>query len=241
MNTLEVDLVTLRSVARWYEGVKRKPWLPFLVLVQLLTGCKSAEDYVWEADRLSEQGKYHEAIVLLDKAIAKNPQLVSAYINRGADKSATGQFLEAIRDYQSAVAIEADNTLALFNIGNNYKRLDSFETAIGYYDKAMATKGDGIYVDWHPNRFVNPDPSDVPGYEIIFERAIAHYYNDSIRLAYNDLKTALESGYMVADCYYWLGFVYLSYRDKILACESFQKSKVLGNTDALEEIKRYCR
>ncbi len=53
------------------------------------TSCdfKSAQEYLNEADKLSEQGKCKEAIKLLDKAIEKEPKYIGAYINRGSDKS----------------------------------------------------------------------------------------------------------------------------------------------------------
>ena len=88
----------------------------------LLSSCdfKTAEDYYDLAYQLEEQGKYQEAIVFLDKAIEKKPDLKPALLNRGADKSILKDYNGAIRDYELILIYDSDNTLALMNIGNNY-------------------------------------------------------------------------------------------------------------------------
>ena len=55
---------------------------------------KSAKEHFADAERLEEQGKYKDAIQVLDKAISKDQNFLGAYINRGADKSALGEFLQ---------------------------------------------------------------------------------------------------------------------------------------------------
>ena len=134
----------------------------------------SAKDYFADAERLEEQRKYKEAVQLLDKAISKDQNFLGAYINRGGDKSALGDFKGAIEDYMKVVTLDPKNTLALFNIGNNFKRLDDHQSAVIYYNKAFATKGgEGIYIDFEPNNVVDLDKFDVPGHEISYERAIS--------------------------------------------------------------------
>ena len=201
-----------------------------LTIILLLTSCdfKSAQEYLNEADKLSEQGKYKEAIELLDKAIEKDPKYLGAYINRGADKSALKDYKGAIEDYKNVLQIDPKNTLALFNIGNNYKRLDDFKTAVDYYDKAFDTKGgQTIYLDLTPNDFIDLSEFDVPGHEIHYERGIAYYNIDSLQRAFNDFNAAIQKNYMTAECYFWLGFIYISTGQKDLACENLKKSKQL--------------
>lgn len=57
---------------------------------------KSGGEYLADAERLEQQGKYRDAIQLLDQAIAKDKNFIAAYINRGADKSALGDYKGAI-------------------------------------------------------------------------------------------------------------------------------------------------
>ena len=65
---------------------------------------KTAKDYFTEAEQLEEQGKYKEAISILDKAILKDNKLLGAYINRGANKSAIGDFKGAIATAEQSIA-----------------------------------------------------------------------------------------------------------------------------------------
>lgn len=208
-----------------------------------MTGCdsKSANFYFSKAEKLSEQGKYEEAIVLLNKAIEKDKNYLGAYINLGADKSALEDFIGAIESYNKVLEIDSKNTLALFNIGNNHKRLNDFETAVSYYNKALDTKGgQTFYIDMIPNDFVDFSTFDVPGHEIHFERGIAYYNIDSLQLAFNDFNASINKNYMTAECYFWLGFIYISSGQKQLGCECLKKSSQLGDKDADVELRRFC-
>jgi len=209
-----------------------------------IIGCdfKTAYDYFIEAEKLEDREQYKEAILLLDKAIQKDEKLLGAYINRGADKSALGNYEEAIIDYKKALSIDIDNTMALVNIGNNYKRLKDYYQAIDYYNQAFETKGGQIlYLDLEQNNILPNSNYDVPGYEIHYERAVAYYYIDSIMRSYYDFSAALKNNYLPANCYYWFGLIYLSTGQKDFACESFTKSKQLGNQDAIEKIQLHCK
>ena len=202
---------------------------------------KSAKDYFDDAAKLEEKQKYKEAIQLLDKAISKDSKFLGAYINRGADKSVLGDYKGAIADYEKVISLDSKNTLAFFNIGNNYKRLENYNTAVGFYNKAFETKGgETIYLDLKPNDFIDLSKFDVPGHEIYFERGIALYYLDSILKSYRDFRNCINKNYMVADCHYWIGLIYIATGQKQLACESLNKAKLLGDKDAEEEIKKYC-
>jgi tetratricopeptide (TPR) repeat protein len=214
-----------------------------LTIILLLTSCdfKSAQDYLNEADKLSEQGKYKQAIELLDKAIEKDPKYLGAYINRGADKSALENYEEAIKDYKTVLDLDPNNTLALYNIGNNYKRLGNYKTAIEFYNQAFDTKGgQTLYLDLTPNDFIDVSEFDVPGHQIHFERGIAYYNIDSLQLAFDDFNRTISQNYLTAESYCWLGYIYASTGQTDLACEKFRKSKQLGDKDAEEELKKYC-
>ncbi len=202
---------------------------------------KSSNDYFTDAEKLSGQEKYKEAIILLDKAIEKDNKFLGAYINRGADKSALGDYKSAIEDYKNALEIDPENTLAFYNIGNNYKRLKDYRTAIENYNNAFDTKGgQKIYLDLIPNEFINSD-YDVYGHQIHFERGIAYYYIDSLQKAVNDFRFSINKNYMTAECYCWLGYIYQSSGQKDVACKNFKRAKELGDKDAAEELKKYCK
>lgn len=210
----------------------------FIILIGLFyfPACdmRSAKSYLEEAAQLEEQGKYGEAIELLDKAIAKDEKYLGAYINRGADKSALGDYKGAIRDYQRALEIDSNNTLAYFNIANNYKRLKQFKTSVEYYDKAIGKTGDAIlYID-------RKGDFDVPRHEIYYERAIAYYNLDSLKKSFSDFQYSISNGYMTGDCDQWIGYIYIKSLQQKEACDYFKRALFAGNKTAEEDIKKYC-
>ena len=220
-----------------------KELIPILTIILFLIGCdfKTAHDYLNEADKFSEKKKHKEAIKLLNKAVQKDPKYLGAYINRGADKPALGDYKGATEDYKNVLQIDPKNTMALFNIGNNYKRLDDFKTAVEYYDKAFDTKGgQTLYLDLTPNDFIDSSEFDVLGHEIHYERGIAYYNIDSLKRAFDDFNAAIRQNYMIAESNCWLGYIYVSTGQTDLAWEKFRKSKQLGEKDAEEELKKYC-
>ena len=216
----------------------------FLFIFSLaFIGCdiKSAKDYFAEAEKLEQQQKYREAIPLLDKAILKDKNFLGAFINRGADKSAIGDYKGAIGDYENVISIDSKNTLAYFNIGNNLKRIGKNKSAVDFYNKAFNTKGgDGIYLDLKPNSVIDLSSSDVPGHEIYYERGIALYQIDSLKKAFSDFQNCILKNYMTAESNYWIGNIFLANGNKEKACEYFNKAKSLGDTDAEDSIRKYC-
>ena len=51
-------------------------------------------------------GHYEAAVLYLDRAIAIDPQLVSAYLNRGLARRHLGRWQEALSDFDRATALD---------------------------------------------------------------------------------------------------------------------------------------
>ncbi len=100
-----------------------------MLLLIVFSSCeiKSANDYFIEANKCEDTGDYKGAILLLNKAIKIKPNLIKAYINRGADESMLGNFDLAIQNYSAALKISPRNNLALVSRGKNKGRLEIIE------------------------------------------------------------------------------------------------------------------
>lgn len=219
------------------------PHYLFILIFISFIGCdiKSAKDYFADAEKLEQQQKYKEAILLHDKAILKDKNFLGAYINRGADKSAIGDYKGAITDYEKVISLDPKNTLAYFNTGNNLKRIGDNKSAVDYYNKALHTKGGNrIYLDLQPNSIIDLGSFDVPGQEILYERGIALYQIDSLKMAFSDFQNCISKNYMIAESNYWIGNIFLESGNKKRACEYFNKAKSLGDNDAENSIQKYC-
>lgn len=215
-----------------------------LVLIFILFSCdfKSSEDYHKEANKLEQKEKFKDAIDLLDKAIEKDPQNISALLDRAVDKSYTLDYKGAIDDYSRVLDIDSDNTLALFNRGKNKKRLENFNGAIIDFNEAISTiGGENIIINRLEIAFRNTGYEfDVTMEEIKFERGIAYYKIDSLKLAFKDFNFSIKKNHLLSECYFWKGLIYLRYNKNSEGCNYLNKSKELGDPDAQGLINKYC-
>lgn len=214
----------------------------FPALLIFFAGCdmRSSGHYIREAEKLSAKGKYRESNLLLDKAIAKNGQSLAAYIHRGTNKLRLEDDRGAIADFQKALALDTSNMMALFNSGNCYKRLGDYKSAIKYYSRALgdysAETGDTVFV-----RMKMISEFDIESGEVYFQRGDAYYRTGRFRQAYSDMNTALEKNHRVADCYLYIGYIYLENGQAAPACKYFSQSRHFGNKEAAQALKKYCQ
>ena len=224
-----------------------KNWIYILTLSFIICSCDftTAEDYYAQAYQLEEQGKYEEAIILLDKAIEKKPNLKPALLNRGADKSALKDYKGAILDYEQILKHDPDNTLALMNIGNNYRRLEQYPKSVDFYSKALETKGaiksDSVFAKLRLNNDEEQE-SDyyVQRYEIEYERGISYFALKKFDKAIVDLKEALKYDYEKPYATYWIGKAYYELNDTLNATKHLTEASEYGFTDSkamLDKLK----
>lgn len=219
--------------------------LPIIFSFAILTGCdiKSSEEYHKEANMLEQEQRFKEAILLLDKAIGKDPSNIKALLDRAVDKSEIGDFKSAIDDYSIVIELDPDNGLAYLNRGKNKKRLKDYNGAIADFDKAILTKGgELIYLDKVENSVVETGfEFDLKMEEIKFERGIAYYNIDSLRRAFDDFDFSIQKNFLLPESYYWRGLTYLRRNMKDEGCKDLNKAIELGDPDAKDLIDKNCK
>ena len=89
-----------------------------------------------------QRGNYAEAIRQIDVALKLNPELASAYNNRGHALKALRRLDEALASYDKAIVLKPDHAEAFNNRGVALKELRRFEEALASYDKALALRPD---------------------------------------------------------------------------------------------------
>ena len=77
------------------------------------------------------------SITANDRAIALNPSLVAAYVNRGAAKHALGRHEDAITDYDEAIRRDPDFANGYSNRGVALGAVGKYREAISDHDKAI--------------------------------------------------------------------------------------------------------
>lgn len=93
---------------------------------------ESAMSRANEVDLSTGRPKYDEALSILDKAIARDPQFSDAYFLKAEYNMRMGRTLESIEAYQTLVEIEGFST----STGYVYYDLAALELLEGLYDEA---------------------------------------------------------------------------------------------------------
>lgn len=62
----------------------------------------------------------------------------------------------------------------------------------------------------------------------------------NLRKSFTDFENAISNEYRIAECYYWIGYIYILNEKFDVACEFFLKSKNLRDEEAELALKEYC-
>ncbi len=97
-----------------------------------------------------DQGKYEEAIVQYQKAIALQPDFVDAYNDWGRVLHAQKKYDEAIIQYQKTVEIQPSYVYGYYNTGLALYAQKRYDEAIAQYQKAIEVQPDYVdgYINW---------------------------------------------------------------------------------------------
>ena len=90
----------------------------------------------------AKEKDYSKAIKHYSNALKLNPQIVSAYNNRGNIYIEKGHIRKAIQDYDQAINLKLDDATAYYNRGRAYHREGEHDRAIEDYSKAIELKPD---------------------------------------------------------------------------------------------------
>ena len=218
----------------------------------LILSCTSSSEYLLEANEAGNKGNYREAIILLDKAIAKNPKFKDAYLNRGICNENLNRLDSAINDYNKLLKFDPKNTSATYYIGLCKYKQNKFAEAVEYFNKALWTKGGlnpsdtghvQITIDYNKNGLLADADNvkfDIAADEIYYQRGLAYYQMGNIGKAYSDFMNCIGNNYYVGESHYMVGLCYLSTNQKVKACEEFNRAILYGDTTAREMILKNC-
>ncbi len=150
---------------------------------------KTAQQWFAEGYDLVESGKYEEALVAYDRAIALNPTFAAAYFNKGCALDALKRYEEALTAYDRAIALNPTFALAYNNKGNTLNSLQRYDEALAAYDRAIALNPSFAAAYFNKGYTLN----SLQRYEealAAYDRAIA--LNPTFALAYNNKGNTLS-------------------------------------------------
>jgi tetratricopeptide (TPR) repeat protein len=123
--------------------------LVFLIAMYFAPGHFGLEKLI--ASYLFDQGVTHDgkgeidaAIDSYDRAIRRNPDLVDAYNNRGADRRKQGNFEGAIADFSEVIRLRPNDSAGYYNRAVTYLMAGNAEQALADFDPAIRHAGDYV-------------------------------------------------------------------------------------------------
>jgi tetratricopeptide (TPR) repeat protein len=105
-------------------------------------GPRDAGGYVGRAQRLREHGLHQVALAELERAIAINPMLTTAYLSQGDVYRETGDYVRAEVSYSRAADLDPRNFDAQYLHGLTLQLLNRLADAVGAYLRALSIRPD---------------------------------------------------------------------------------------------------
>lgn len=104
---------------------------------RLVTDPTSAIGWYQHGDGLANQGRYAEALISFNQAIALNPDFHEAWVFRGVVLIHLEHYQEALESCDRALALCPTNSEAWLFRGAALQRLGQYQKAYESYDRAM--------------------------------------------------------------------------------------------------------
>ncbi|MCM1265120.1 MAG: tetratricopeptide repeat protein [Candidatus Gastranaerophilales bacterium] len=96
-----------------------------------------SQNNVQSAAKLLEEQKYDEALVLLNKSLADNPQNADAYFYRASVYDAKNKHQLAINDYKKSLQYNSNQDVTYYLIAIDYENMNNVIAALEYYKKFL--------------------------------------------------------------------------------------------------------
>ena len=111
--------------------------LAFAPWGKIIAQDSTATEYFNKGEFYYRNFDYNNAIVYYDKALALDPDMVNAYLQRGFCKNITKNFKGAIADFTSVINMNPDHRWAYISRGSARNKTEEFNLAIDDFNKAL--------------------------------------------------------------------------------------------------------
>jgi protein O-mannosyl-transferase len=236
---------------------RNKVWVNFLSVCNDVVekNPRSYWSFINRGHAKASLGDRQGAIKDFNEAIEINPQNEDAFDNRGDVKYFFGDKLGAIEDYNRAIEINKTNPNTFIKRGKSKNALGDFQGAIEDYNKALEINPN-FAETYYKRGLAKASQKDMLGAIMDFNKAIELNPNDAkvfsnrgnakaslrdLQGAMIDFNKAIEIDPRNAQSYNNRGNAKYFLGDKEGGCEDWEKSGELGNPQAYDLIRRYCK
>ncbi len=116
-----------------------------LILLSAPVVAETAGVMTIQADELVAQGKYEEALVLYDQALALESKLPLTWTGKGVALNRLGRYEEAITALDTAIALNPSYTKAWYEKADALYGMKRYDEAITVYDQAIQVNPEFSY------------------------------------------------------------------------------------------------
>jgi len=138
------EMLIERTVSRVLENKYAKTNLPksFFKFGKWFPGNAFPETIINEGLKLSERGKYSEAIAYYDFALKLSPYIPEGWNNKGNALNKLGKYSEALECFDKALQMNPHYASAWMNKGISLANLGNHESVLKCFDRAIEIKED---------------------------------------------------------------------------------------------------
>ena len=130
------------DVGLFQKGKTIKPWKKPNITRPRTKGTPSQKNSDWhnKAVALWKNGKYtnpRQALIYLNKAVAKDPKFANVYSNRANAYRDLKQYPKALNDYNKAISLDPTHVKAYNNRGNIYYEQKKYQESLKDYNQCI--------------------------------------------------------------------------------------------------------
>ncbi len=201
-----------------------------------------------QAYELEEQGRFEEAIALLDQALELEPSYKQALLDRALDKAILEDYAGGISDLNQLIVLHPEG-IEPYVWRAEYKRmLEEYEDALRDAEYALRLKNpkftEGRIVSppeldfEHP--YIKKDRFDIELEYILYERAASNFHLGNFEAALPDLDRCIQQKLNPQGTSYYRGMtlIALGYQDE--GCHDLRLASAYGDEEASRLINDLC-
>ena len=159
-----------------------------------------------------------------------------SYLERGIELHDQGKYKEAIRQYKKGLKLDKNSTVLEYEIGYSYYGNGEYKKAIKYFDKviknqypttkdALVAKGNCLDIMGKSNKAIETFNQaleiDSNNYLLFYNLALAHYNNDQLNFAEENVLKAIELNPYHPGSNYFLGVIKMNQKRRIESLLAF--------------------
>ncbi len=258
MLALDITLSLVQSFALLLT--MRKLIAVLSIVSTLAFSCTSSDDFVEQGRKLMREGKFRDALQVLNQAVEANDDNAEAFNTRGVAYFELKEYANAALDYDQAIKLNPDSYRPYYNRGLMKVAQNNLTGALKDYSDAIRLAPDTsqrmtaeIYLNrgqlFATQGQVQPAITDFSQAIKLDSKSAMAYYNrgnlyfqqKNLAGAVADFQQAVVADPKFGKAFYGLGIAQIVQNQREPGCLSLKQAQQLGYADAANAVAQYCK